>query len=131
MWMPLVDVPAEMGTMTFASGSERGGYLAAKEISDESEAYYDAYVAERGFPLVTHGAMAAGDATFHSGYTLHRAPGNPTDRVREVMTIIYFPDGTLVIEPDSEWRAVDKRVFLDDLPGGAMAAGPLNPLLYP
>ena len=36
--------------------------------------------------------MAAGDATFHSGVTLHRAPGNPTNRVRDVMTVIYIAD---------------------------------------
>ena len=38
MWMPLVDVPSSVGTMTFASGSHRLGFLGSYAISDESEA---------------------------------------------------------------------------------------------
>lgn len=34
MWMPLVDVSAEMGTMVFASGSQRHGYLGKLPISE-------------------------------------------------------------------------------------------------
>ena len=46
--------------------------------------------------------MKAGDATFHSGLTLHRAPGNPTDRVRAVMTVIYIAEGEVVQQPNGE-----------------------------
>src|SRR5262249_18585095 len=37
MWMSLVDASADMGTMTFASGSQRDGYLADLAISDASQ----------------------------------------------------------------------------------------------
>src|SRR5438876_1007133 len=67
MWMPLVDASEEMGTMTFASGSNREGFLGHKEISDESEEQFRQFVAERGYPLSSCGAMKAGDASFHSG----------------------------------------------------------------
>lgn len=40
MWMPLVDVTPEMGTMHFASGSHKNGYLGEQPISDESEAKF-------------------------------------------------------------------------------------------
>jgi hypothetical protein len=131
LWMPLVDVDERMGSMTFADGSQRDGFVPmADEISDASEAFFDTYVREKGYPLSGGVAMAAGDATFHAGFTLHRAPGNVTDRTREVMTIIYYPDGTRVAEPANDWQREDKRVWLDDLPPGSLAAGDGNPILY-
>src|SRR5436853_3445084 len=42
MWMPLVDINADMGMLTFASGSHKKGYALDKEISDESESEFDA-----------------------------------------------------------------------------------------
>src|ERR671932_528512 len=33
------------------------------------------------------------DVPLEAGWTMHRAPGNPTALMREVMTIIYFADG--------------------------------------
>lgn len=130
MWMPLVDASAEMGTMTFASPSHREGYLGRLEISDESEAYFTRFVGERGMRLTRAGAMAAGDATFHSGWTLHSAPGNSTDRVREVMTVIYFADGTHVVAPDNPHREADLAAWIPGGEPGQPAASALNPLVY-
>ncbi len=129
LWMPLVDVPAEVGSMTFASGSHRLGDLGAQHISDASDAWYDAVIRERGLPLETHGALAAGDATFHAGWTLHSAPANPTDRLRAVMTVIYFADGLRVAEPRSLAQKIDLHVWLPGLAPGDLAASPLNPIL--
>jgi hypothetical protein len=50
MWMPLVDVTAEIGSMTFASGSHELGYLGQLSISDESEAEFRRLIEERGTP---------------------------------------------------------------------------------
>ncbi len=131
MWMPLVDVPAEVGSMTFASGSHLRGELGQHVIGDDSEAAFAAAVDELGLPLDTHSAVAAGDATFHLGWTLHRAPANGTDLMRSVMTVIYFADGALVGPLDSPYRAFDDQVWLDGIPEGQPAAGPLNPVLWP
>lgn len=60
MWMPLVDVPPEVGTMTFASGSHRLGDLAGPTISDDSESVFDAAVREAGLVPTTHGAPRRG-----------------------------------------------------------------------
>ncbi|MFQ3676859.1 MAG: phytanoyl-CoA dioxygenase family protein [Fimbriimonadaceae bacterium] len=132
MWMPMVDVDETMGSMSFACGSHRDGWVPIDDqISDTSEAFFDQYVASKGFQLGSAGAMRAGDATFHNGWTLHRAPGNVTDRVREVMTIIYYPDGTRIAEPRNEFQKADHEAWLGGLPVGGPADSPLNPRLWP
>lgn len=130
MWMPLVDVSAEMGTMVFASGSQRHGYLGKLPISDESEEVLTRFIAERGYELSSAGTMAASDATFHSGWILHGAPGNQSARAREVMTIIYFADGARITEPVNPNQERDMTRWLPGLKPGDLAASSLNPLLY-
>ena len=130
MWMPLVDVPRAIGTMSFASGSHRLGALADLPISDESEAAFRRVVAERGLPVDTHGPASAGDATFHLGWTLHSAPPNPTGTLRSVMTVIYFADGARVAEPANDHQRFDLRKWLPGLAPGDRAASELNPLVW-
>lgn len=130
MWMPLVDVPVEMGALTFASGSHKDGLYRHITISDESEDFYGDLVKSRGFEIACS-PLSAGDATFHSGWTLHNAPGNNTDRMREVMTIIYFADGTRLLEPDNPNRQKDLARWLPGQKPGELAASPLNPVVYP
>lgn len=130
MWMPLVNVSAESGTMTFASESNRLGYLGDLPISDKSEAEFRRFIDERGFRLTRSGAMRAGDATFHSGWTLHSAPGNPTPIMRKVMTIIYFADGTHVSAPKNVSQEADRQALLPDAQPGDLAVSPLTPLVY-
>ncbi len=131
LWMPLVDVTADMGTMRFATGSQNLGYLGPLNISDESEARLEALVKEKGYPLFYAGDMAAGDATFHNGWTIHGAPGNASpDRTREVMTVIYIEDGAVITEPDHGARVSDLACWFPGLKPGDVAASPLNPLVY-
>jgi hypothetical protein len=49
LWMPLVDITADMGVMDFASGSHRLGYLGDMPISDESEAAWSQLDCGEGF----------------------------------------------------------------------------------
>ena len=130
MWMPLVPVTEEIGSMTFASGSQRLGYLGDLPISDKSDQALTALIKERGLETHTYGALAPGDATFHAGWTLHGAPGNPTEHVREVMTIIYHAADARVVEPNNEGRANDLKRWLPGLKPGDLAASELNPLVY-
>ena len=130
MWMPLVDVPVEMGVMTFASGSNKAGFLGHLAISDESQDTWEALVKERGYSLAT-APMQAGDATLHSGWTLHSAPGNSGDRTREVMTIIFFADGTRIMQnPDNPARWADLAACHPGVKPGELAISPRNPLIY-
>jgi ectoine hydroxylase-related dioxygenase (phytanoyl-CoA dioxygenase family) len=130
MWMPLVDLPAEVGGMRFASGSQNAGYLGELPISDRSEEVLKQLIEERNFRLVETGAINAGDATFHSGWTLHGARPNTSPMMREVMTIIFFADGAHVTEPESEGQRSDLDTWFQGLGPGDVAAGELNPLVY-
>ena len=130
MWMPLHDLTAEMGIMRFARGSHAHGALSDLPIGRASEAQLARVVAERGFAVAGPTSMRTGDATFHSGWTLHGAPPNATDRTREVMTVIYFADGTRVAAPDNAARELDLGAWLPGLAAGDLATSPLNPLLY-
>ncbi|MDQ6697038.1 MAG: phytanoyl-CoA dioxygenase family protein [Actinomycetota bacterium] len=130
MWMPLVDLDPEVGSMTFASGSHRIGNLRGHAISDESEIELDRLVRQDELPQHTYGALRAGDATFHAGWTLHRAGANPTDRMRPVMTVIYFADGARVSEPETAYQAFDLKVWLPGLEPGDAAASEINPVLW-
>ncbi|MDX1931287.1 MAG: phytanoyl-CoA dioxygenase family protein [Capsulimonadales bacterium] len=131
LWMPLVDASADMGTMRFASGSQELGYLGPLNISDESEAQLEELVRGKGYPLFYAGDMAAGDATFHNGWTIHGAPGNasPT-RTREVMTVIYLEDDAVITEPDHASRVNDLASWFPGLRPGDKAASAINPLVY-
>jgi len=130
MWMPLVDITPEMGITHFASGSHKDGYLGDLPIGDQSEATFERFIRERGYIKAPGAAMAAGDATFHSGWTLHGAPGNSSARTREVMTVIWFADGTHVSPLDNANRERDRDRWLPGLQPGDLAASELNPLVY-
>lgn len=129
MWMPLVDIPAEVGSMTFASGSHRLGDLGAGGIGRESHATLSQVIEERGLATHTHGAMAAGDATFHGGWTVHSAGRNPSRRMRTVMTVIYYADGARVVDEPTTAQEVDRRAWLGGRPPGALADHEGNPVL--
>jgi ectoine hydroxylase-related dioxygenase (phytanoyl-CoA dioxygenase family) len=129
MWMPLIDLPVEIGSMTFASGSHRLGYLGEYAISDESERTFRAMIEREQLPLDTHEHLVAGDATFHAGWTLHSAGPNPTATVRPVMTVIYFADGVRIAEPERDAQRFDLSVWLPRLQPGDLAATPTNPVL--
>lgn len=130
MWMPLVDLTAEMGIMRFASGSQRDGFIGKVAISDASEALFKTYVLDHGFTLASTPAMTAGDATFHAGWTLHAAPPNTTTTTREVMTVIYYADGARVVEPDTDGRRGDYAAFYPHLKPGDPADGPKTPVIW-
>lgn len=130
MWMPLVDVPSEVGSVVFVSGSHLSGNLGGAEIGDNSQHYFDRLITERNYTTHSYAPMRAGDATFHSGWTLHGAPANETKTMRCVMTIIYFADDTRVGVLDNPMRENDAQQWLGSRRTGELADGPLNPLLW-
>jgi len=130
MWMPLIDISVEMGMLTFASGSQRSGFVENVAISDHSEKLLQQFVEDHNYPISRPNYMNAGDATFHYGWTLHNAPGNVSkDITREVMTVIYFADGARITEPQNAHQENDRKQWLGSLGPGSKAASTLNPLV--
>ncbi len=128
MWMPLVDISEEMGMLTFASGTQ-GVKLPPMPISDESEATIASYVQDQGFPIVAQKTMKAGDATFHMGWTLHAAPGNHSNIMREVMTVIFMDADMQVISPQNDYQEADRKRWLANKEPGTRADSWLNPII--
>ena len=50
---------------------------------------------------------AAGEVSFHSGWTFHQASGNKTDTPREVYTIIFMDKDMLMAEPINHNQRLD------------------------
>jgi len=127
LWMPLVAVHDPVEGMTLADGSHRLGDLGGGAISDVSEDHFARVVAERALSLTTYRDLAPGDATFHRGWTLHRASANPTAEARSVMTVIYVADGARVTAPVNPAQEFDRQLWLGGVEPGAAVGGSLNP----
>lgn len=128
LWMPLVDVAEAMGTLRFAAGSHANGSLYDGPKSDAVDGYFQEMIRERGWPVRDTGRLAAGDAVLHTGWTLHSAPGNATDRMREVFNVVYFAEGSRIVE-----RLFWQNAVRDYLPGqqlGERAGTPINPIVF-
>lgn len=129
MWMPLVDITPDHGGLVFAAGSHVDGPLSDIGISDASEEHFDRLLPERGHHVDEPIAMRAGDASFHAGWTVHRALGNASTQMREVMTVIWFADGLRVLEPANPAQVNDLASWLPGLAPGDVAASPVNPVV--
>ncbi len=129
MWLALSDISEEMGAMVFASGSHHGGLFPEVPFTLNTQEIFSRVIRDRKIPTASY-ALKAGDATFHSGDVLHSARENTSTRRREVITIIYYEDGTRVMVPNHEHRTIDMREFLPGLQPGDIASTELNPLLY-
>lgn len=130
MWLPLVDLTTEMGILSFASRSHTRGYLGTLPISEESEETFNRYIEAEGMEVSRQPSMRAGDATFHYGWNLHSAPGNYSDRVREVMTVIWVADGCRVTPPINPNQERDISRWMPGLKPGDKVATDLNPFAW-
>jgi len=88
MWLPLVDVPMYMGPICFASHSQE-----MADIDDEtwvgSEGALTARIGRRW--QVLSEPFRVGDASFHSSRILHSAGPNRSKKIRETLTVVYYP----------------------------------------
>jgi ectoine hydroxylase-related dioxygenase (phytanoyl-CoA dioxygenase family) len=129
VWIPLQDVPLEMGPLSFSAGSHRIDLGRSFDISDESEARIFRHPRWRELPVDEHEAFAGG-VTFHQGWTFHGARPNETDTTRLVMTMIYFADGTSLAEPATSGQIFDRQIWLPDTEVGRPIDTWLNPLVW-
>ena len=130
MWMPLTDVTAEMGIVEFVNGSHHEGDLKGGAISEASEQKLSELVDGGDFSTSSYKRFNAGDATFHAGWTLHRAGNNSTQMDRPVMTVIYIADECPVLNLEREEQRLDLFMYLPGVKEGDSAISPMNPLLW-
>jgi len=129
MWMPMVPITQDMGTLNFVPGSHTKGMLLEEATSDQTESFFDDYITREKLQTVQIEDMQPGDATFHLGWTIHGAPKNSTDRMREVFNVVYFADGARVI-PRTVWQAAT-RSHMKNLQPGEVVDTDINVLVFP
>ncbi len=130
MWMPLVNVSAAMGLVEFANKSHQKGDLKGGAISGASDQLFSELVEKEEYLLSSHDSLTAGDATFHAGWTLHRAGSNTTEVDRPAMTIIYIVDQCQVTQIERDEQRLDLLMYLPGVKEGDVAMSPMNPLLW-
>jgi len=88
MWLALMDVPVEKGSLYFYPHTNDPKL---KEYVDIFKNPHQPKLLKETEKVFV--PLKAGDATFHSGLTFHGAGNNQTNEMREAMTIIYIKDG--------------------------------------
>ena len=126
-WIPLQDVPMEMGPLSFCRGSQRIHTNRHLAISDESETRIGESLKDYPVDVIP---FNLGDVSFHRGWTFHRAGPNKTQEMRAVMTVIMMEDGIRVAKPQRQAQENDWKAFLPGIAIGEVAASPLNPVIY-
>lgn len=130
VWIPLQETPLDMGPLAFARGSHRFDFGRDIPISDESERSLQEELGRARFETVQE-PFALGDATFHLGWTFHRAGQNESDAPRRVMTVIYL-DATARVSSDvGPAQQPQLDILMPGTEPGGLPDGPANPVLYP
>lgn len=130
LWMPLIDMPETMGTLSFASGSHLHHCVQEAPPIYETEPHFEQRIAEHRWPVVHTGAMAAGDATLHLKWTLHRVPPNSSGRTREAFSIIYVDADARLLEKPNARESSMIGYNLGALPPGSPLGDAINPVIY-
>lgn len=95
MWMALVPMVPEMGTLRFLEGSHRAGAYGRFQHVDGGDALDTFPGLAKAFPQAPQEEMRPGDVTVHDALTLHSAGPNTTDRARWAATFGFIPADTL------------------------------------
>lgn len=127
-WIPLQETPLELGPLEFSAGSASLTQGRDKEISDESQAFLEGVLKEKGFRHVVE-AFGLGDVSFHTGWTYHRAGPNVTDRMRKVMTMIYMDRDMQLKAPINKHQQADWDAWCPGAVIGEQIDTPMNPVI--
>jgi ectoine hydroxylase-related dioxygenase (phytanoyl-CoA dioxygenase family) len=96
IWIALVDIPPEKGTMRFLTGSHMtpplGRYVHRSDGVDTVSDH--PWLLDR-FEVSPPLHLRAGDATVHDSQLVHSAPENATDELRWVYSLTLIPHDTL------------------------------------
>ena len=100
LWIALVDLPANSGTMRFVDGSHKWGPVGRYVLPGKD---WLAAHPEDAARLTPPPALSAGSATIHEGYTLHGADANTWNQPRVAYTLAYFRADALFNGMPSRW----------------------------
>ncbi len=128
-WIPLQEVPLEMGPLEFSAGSHQ--IVAGRElkIGDESEQIIAEKLRVTDFTHVIE-PFELGEVSFHSGWVFHRAGANITDQMRKVMTVIYMDKNMVLQQPENKNKENDWHTWCPGARVGEVIDTELNPVLY-
>ena len=129
VWMPLQKTPLEMGPLEFSAKSfllQDGRTL---KISDDSENIIEKKLRLSDFEQVIE-PFDLGEVSFHSGWVFHRAGANETDKMREVMTIIYMDKNMRLKQPSNDNQQADWDTWCPNAVVGEVINSPINPILF-
>lgn len=129
VWIPMQDTPLEMGPLEFSAKSYllQGGR--ELKISDESETVISKKLRISDFEHIVE-PFALGEISFHSGWLFHRAGANRSNRMRQVMTIIYMDRDMRLKTPENPNQQADWDTWCPGAQIGEPIDTPLNPVLY-
>ncbi len=128
-WIPLQATPLEMGPLEFSAQShllQEGRQL---KISDDSEQVISQKLRLGNFLTVVE-PFEAGEVSFHSGWIFHRAGANTTDKMRQVMTMIYMDKDMKLMHPKNDHQQADWETWCPGAKVGEVIKSPINPVLY-
>ena len=128
-WIPLHAVPLERGPLSFGKGSHLKRIGRDLEISAASEQLIREAILAQGVRETVE-PYAAGEVSFHLGWTLHRAGPNTTTLPRKVHTVIYMDVDMRLAEPKNKNQIADHAKWTPTTTVGAIMNDPLNPVLY-
>jgi ectoine hydroxylase-related dioxygenase (phytanoyl-CoA dioxygenase family) len=128
-WVPLQEVPQDMGPLAFFAGSQAVEFGRDLGISDDSEREINAAMQAQGFPVVD-GPFDLGEVSFHLGWTFHRAGPNRSQQPRSVMTVIYMDRDMRLKAPENHMQQQDWEKWCPGAVVGEIIDTPLNPVLF-
>jgi ectoine hydroxylase-related dioxygenase (phytanoyl-CoA dioxygenase family) len=128
-WIPLQEVPLEMGPLEFSAGSQH--LITGRElsISDESETVISEKIRLSNFEHIIE-PFNIGEVSFHSGWVFHRAGANTTNNMRKVMTIIYMDKDMKLKKPKNSGQLNDWNTWCPGAKLDEVIQTHLNPILY-
>ncbi|GAB2866731.1 phytanoyl-CoA dioxygenase family protein [Actinocorallia aurea] len=94
VWLALGDIPAEMGSLRFYTGSHRYGLL-GRSFTREGDDQPSQHPWVTRLPLSDPIDLSAGDATVHHALTVHGSGANLKDEPRLSFTVTYFDSDAL------------------------------------
>jgi ectoine hydroxylase-related dioxygenase (phytanoyl-CoA dioxygenase family) len=128
-WIPLQKTLLEMGPLEFSAKShllQEGRQL---KISDDSEQVISKKLRLGDFKTIIE-PFEAGEVSFHSGWVFHRAGANTTDKMRQVMTMIYMDKDMKLIQPQNGNQQADWDTWCPGAKVGEVINSPINPVIY-